>query len=979
MSGKLFRLTLDFETRWSADYTLKKMPASLYVRDPRFHAHGASVKVNDNKAQWVTGSALPRLFDAVPWERAVVLGHNVAGFDALILEWVYGRKPAMYIDTMGMSRAVLGSLPGRHSLDVVGQYLGLGGKKDYANFLNTRGLDFLSADDERALAPYAIQDAELCYAIFKRLHPSFPPQQYRVLDWTAKIACRPLLRLNGPLLHEAHAEEVERKKQLVDRLGVPLPTYRSNDKFAALLRAHLEPYGMDVPTKASKTVKNADGTPAMTYAFAASDEEFCDLLEHPDETIAALVETRLGVKGSTVETRTAMMARIADTMPNSLWPVGLSYSGAVQTQRFSGNMVGGGNPQNLKRGSKMRDAIVAPPGYVIVAVDLSQIELRTAAYMVGQEDILTMLVAGDDLYSYFAGHIYEREINKKDHPDERQIGKVACIAEDAPVLTHRGEVRIQHVQPDDLLWDGVAFVPHAGVVYKGYRDVIEYDGVVATQDHVVHTVEQGWIELGEAAARGCRVTRTARYRHEARPVASDRGACASRQETLPVVPVRVWDGETCEREQPASWAEHQVHSVRPTHDTAGVEQATLTSERHEAAVHEPERPFLAPVWGAGDTVSLRVSGRMRPLDSSDIAGVGIGGDRPSGQRRALRAGELEAVYAHGERPQHHARYTGALARGGHATTGLGGEPIPPTTEAGGCSRAVRQGRPDRGADYSEGVAVGEGKTQGVAQHRGKAHVYDTVNAGPRSRFTVNGRLVHNCLSLGYGAQYAAFKRMLLVQAKKVVTPEFAQLVVHKFREVYTAYPDGWGRCKKTLSAWCKGEVPGENWRVRLPAVFQWGVGEVTTPSGLKLKYPDMMQVKVFNKFLDQYQYQYVFRGADPKKSFEIDGHDGRWQRVYGAHLLENFSQNAAREVIDAKCMKLRLQHPWIDQTLQVHDEIVAVVPISRAKEAALIMSGEFNTPVDWWPDLPIAAETGVDVSYGKLKKYSHSVIREKYA
>jgi hypothetical protein len=37
-------LTLDFETYWSDDYTLKKLSTEHYVRDARFKAHGAALK-----------------------------------------------------------------------------------------------------------------------------------------------------------------------------------------------------------------------------------------------------------------------------------------------------------------------------------------------------------------------------------------------------------------------------------------------------------------------------------------------------------------------------------------------------------------------------------------------------------------------------------------------------------------------------------------------------------------------------------------------------------------------------------------------------------------------------------------------------------------------------------------------------------------------------------------------------------------------
>jgi len=68
---------------------------------------------------------------------------------------------------------------------------------------------------------------------------------------------------------------------------------------------------------------------------------------------------------------------------------------------------------------------------------------------------------------------------------------------DQPVLTNSGLRAIQDVQDEDLLWDGVEWVAHDGVVFKGVKDVIEYDGLVATPDHIVFT-ENGTARLDQA-------------------------------------------------------------------------------------------------------------------------------------------------------------------------------------------------------------------------------------------------------------------------------------------------------------------------------------------------------------------------------------------------------------------------------------------------------------------------------------------------
>lgn len=63
------------------------------------------------------------------------------------------------------------------------------------------------------------------------------------------------------------------------------------------------------------------------------------------------------------------------------------------------------------------------------------------------------------------------------------------------------EKKIVDVLLDDLVWDGVEFVSHEGVVFSGYAEVIEWDGVRGTEDHVVFT-DTGEISLRDAKEGG---------------------------------------------------------------------------------------------------------------------------------------------------------------------------------------------------------------------------------------------------------------------------------------------------------------------------------------------------------------------------------------------------------------------------------------------------------------------------------------------
>jgi DNA polymerase len=107
-------------------------------------------------------------------------------------------------------------------------------------------------------------------------------------------------------------------------------------------------------------------------------------------------------------------------------PVPLKYYGA-HTGRWAGSDKI--NFQNLpsrdKKKKALKNAVVAPDGYVVINSDSSQIEARILVWLAGQTDVVQMFAEGRDVYSEFATKVYGRQISKAD-PIERFVGKT-CI------------------------------------------------------------------------------------------------------------------------------------------------------------------------------------------------------------------------------------------------------------------------------------------------------------------------------------------------------------------------------------------------------------------------------------------------------------------------------------------------------------------------------------------------------------------------
>jgi len=406
-------LTLDFETFYSKDYTLKKLTTEGYIRDSRFKAHGCGFKWNEEGSFWVSGKDLPAFFEAnrTRIEQAAVLAHH-AHFDGLILSHHYGIVPKAYFDTLSMGRVLHGHDVGGSLAKLVAHYKLR--RKMSERLVATMGIEELGPDLETALAEYCLGDVDNTYDLCQIFLPQFKRTELKFIDITVKMFTRPLLTLDTALLEEAERRLAEDIDGLLREAGVDnKEVLRSDAKFAELLGAYIGPE--NVPTKISKTT----GLPA--YAFAKTDKAFTDLVDSGDPTVAALVLARLSTKTSIMVSRTARMSAMAKRGPA---PVYIKYAGAVQTHRTSGGDKM--NWQNLSKGSVLRKAVMAPEGYVLGVCDSSNIESRVLDTLAGQMDAVQRYRDRQDPYTHLASKIYHRVITKED-ADERQLGKVAKL------------------------------------------------------------------------------------------------------------------------------------------------------------------------------------------------------------------------------------------------------------------------------------------------------------------------------------------------------------------------------------------------------------------------------------------------------------------------------------------------------------------------------------------------------------------------
>ena len=403
-------LTIDFETYYSRLFSLKKQTTEEYIRDKRFEVIGVGVKRDDEPTVWFSGThKRTREFLAqFNWGESAALAHNAA-FDMAILNWCFGIRPKRILDTMSMSRAVHGTEISAALASLATHYeLGEKGTEVH-DAIGKKRSDF-TVDELHRYGEYCKQDVDLTYLLLKKLIPLMPLTELRLIDLTIRMFSEPELEIDSALL-ETHLQSiVEGKAKTLEEVGIAKEELMSNPKFAdALRKLNITP-----PVKTSKT------TGKETFAFSKTDEGFKELLEHDDLKVQTLVSARLKIKSTIEETRTARFIEIGKRGPI---PIPLRYY-AAHTGRWGGDDKV--NLQNLPRGSVLKDALVAPPGYVVIDSDSSQIEARTLAWLADQKDLVKAFSDGDDVYKIMASKIYdkpEEDINK----DERFVGKTTIL------------------------------------------------------------------------------------------------------------------------------------------------------------------------------------------------------------------------------------------------------------------------------------------------------------------------------------------------------------------------------------------------------------------------------------------------------------------------------------------------------------------------------------------------------------------------
>lgn len=893
-------ITVDFETYYSKEFSLSKMTTEEYINDDHFEVVGVAVKVNNGKTRWFTGSmeATQGWLNQFDWGNSAALAHNMM-FDGAILAWRFGIHPKVMFDTLSMARAVHGTQVGG-SLAKLAEHYELGAKgTEVVMAMGKRRADF-TLDEMQAYAGYCKNDVDLTYELFQKLMAvPYPKAELKLIDMTLRMYTQPVFELDLPAL-ESHLYDVQDKKEaLLSMVDADRETLMSNDKFAQALRD----LGVDPPVKLSAR------TGKESWAFAKTDEAFKALTEHDDPRVQALVSARLGTKSTLEETRTERFIAMAKRV--GVLPVPLKYYGA-HTGRWAG--MDKVNLQNLpSRGpaaGKIKEAIVAPKGYVVLNCDSSQIEARMVAWLAGQADLTQAFEDKEDVYKIMASAIYDKPVDAIDK-HERAVGKstiLGCFAEDTPVLTDSGIKPIIAVKPTDMVWDGVEWVSHAGVICQGMKETIRKYGVAATPDHEI-LVGDGWREWSAV------ITSPSLFQS------------ALRKATLP------------SKSGPHGWSKGSQLDGTQLLDASAAGKGLSTGttsliKTRSGAVSALGRLVQILARSIGDTLTFfrttstgfaystasppaylgATALKQPPLSTT---GGGVSKYMSLGAKTSARFSSTYSLWKGGTTPSW--RSTGSITTGGmnRATYAL-------LTGAPTCITGATLERCNE-----------------------QLMTYDIAFAGPRNRFTIvtdaGPVIVHNC---GYGMGPVRFRDSLVPQGINL-DPSEAQHIINTYRNTYSHIPLLWRRAQQALEAIANGQ----HIQLGPDGVMEFSAKDkgFRMPSGLWQKYPTLERKT----------------DAEGKVQFGYTSRYG-FVRMHGPKLVENLSQGLARCVIGEQMLHIAKRYRPV---LTVHDSVVIIAPEAEMDEAAHYLAYCMSWRPDWARTLPLACEVEVGRSYGDLEEY----------
>jgi DNA polymerase-1 len=342
------------------------------------------------------------------------LGQNLK-YDMNVLSRYEIALQGIAYDTM-LESYVLDSTASRHNMDALAmKYLGY--KNIHYEDVAGKGakqIGFNEVSIETA-SEYAAEDADVTLRLHETLWPKLEKEKKLAAVFNdIEMPLLPVLsrmECNGVLIDKEMLQK--QSKQFSKRL---LEIEKQAHKEAG------QEFNLGSPKQIQEILFDKQGLPVISKTpkgQPSTAESVLQELAHDYVLPKLILESRSLSK---------LKSTYTDKLPEMINPdsgrVHTSYQQAVAaTGRLSSTEP---NLQNIpirnEEGRRIRQAFIAPKGYVIVAADYSQIELRIMAHLSGDEGLLKAFAAGEDIHRATAAEVFGIE-NDKVTSEQRRSAK----------------------------------------------------------------------------------------------------------------------------------------------------------------------------------------------------------------------------------------------------------------------------------------------------------------------------------------------------------------------------------------------------------------------------------------------------------------------------------------------------------------------------------------------------------------------------
>lgn len=334
------------------------------------------------------------------------IGHNLK-YDALVLESQGVSVAPLTFDTMIAAWLVQ---PDSYNLglkELAEAYLGV--QMTHIEELIGKGKNQLTMDQVpvSSVAAYAGADAEICLRLLPLLRERLEQVNAVRLFEEIEMPLVPVLGMmerNGVMLdvpflqqmsHELTSRLLQIEKDIFQVVGYSF-NLNSTQQLSKVL---FETLKLEPPDRRKKTTSGHFSTSAGVL------EELRN--QHP--VVEKILEYRELAK---------LKSTYVDALPQQINPhTGRVHTSYNQTGSVTGRLASSDpNLQNIptrtETGRLVRNAFIAAPGYRLLSVDYSQIELRIVAHMAQDEAMLASFRAGLDIHAATAAAIYGVELER---------------------------------------------------------------------------------------------------------------------------------------------------------------------------------------------------------------------------------------------------------------------------------------------------------------------------------------------------------------------------------------------------------------------------------------------------------------------------------------------------------------------------------------------------------------------------------------